>query len=136
MATIIRGIMKIKVLAAAAACATLLSGCGTTIQKDASYKDVMALRDAYVAAGVVTDSKCEDKPTQDAKATQGWQGTTCGANTVLVVFDNGAALGKMVTQDVKYKTARDAVLVGSNWEARGPEFEIKALQEKLGGKLQ
>lgn len=135
MATIIGEIMKIKALAAAAACATLLSACGTTIQKDASYKDVMALRDAYVAAGVVSDHKCEDKPTQDAKADQGWQATTCGSNTVLVVFDNSAALDKMVAQDVKFKTARNAVLVGSNWEARGPEFEMKDLQGKLGGTL-
>ena len=46
----------------------LLSGCGTTVQKDASYKDVLALRDAYVASGSVSDPKCEDKPSQDAKA--------------------------------------------------------------------
>lgn len=128
--------MKIKVLAAGFACAALLTGCGATIQKDASYKDVMALRDAYVAAGIVSDPKCEDKPTQDAKATQGWQATTCGANTVLLVADNSATLNDMVAKDVKYKTARDAVLVGPNWEARGPEFEIKDLQGKLGGQLQ
>lgn len=128
--------MKFKVLAAGIASAALLTGCGTTIQKDASYKDVMALRDAYVAAAIVSDPKCQDKPTQDAKADQGWQATTCGANTVLLVADNSATLNKMVSQDVKYKTARDAVLVGPNWEARGPEFEIKDLQGKLGGKLQ
>lgn len=128
--------MKIKTLAAGIACAALLTGCGTTIQKDASYKDVMALRDAYVAAGIVTDPKCEDKPTQDVKATQGWQATTCGQNTVLLVADNSATLSDMVAKDVKYKTARNAVLVGPNWEARGPEFEIKGLQGKLGGQLQ
>lgn len=127
--------MKLTTFAVTLVCTVLLSGCGTTVQKDASYKDVMALRDAYVAANVVNDPKCEDKPTQNAKADQGWQATTCGANTVLVTFDNSAARDKMVAQDVKYKTARDAVLAGSNWEARGPEFEIKALQEKLGGTL-
>jgi 3-keto-L-gulonate-6-phosphate decarboxylase len=128
--------MKIKSLIVALGCSVLMSGCGTSLQKDASYKDVMALRDAYVAAGIVSDPKCEDKPTQDAKADQGWQATTCGANTVLLVADNSTTLNKMVAQDVKYKTARDAVLVGPNWEARGPEFEIKELQGKLGGKLQ
>lgn len=128
--------MKIQAITAAAACAALLSGCGTTITKDASYKDVMDLRNAYVAADVVKDPKCEDKPTQDAKADQGWQATTCGSNTVLVTFDNTAALYKMVAQDVKFKKAREAVLVGSNWEVRGPELEMKDLQAKLGGKLQ
>ncbi len=128
--------MKIRTIAAAAACAALLAGCGTTVKKDASYKDVMNLRDAYVAADVVKDPKCEDKPTQDAKANQGWQATTCGSNTVLVTFDNTAALNKMVAQDVKFKKAREAVLVGPNWEARGPELEVKDLQGKLGGKLQ
>lgn len=127
--------MKIKVLATALGGAALLSGCGATVQKDASYKDVMALRDAYVAAAVVKDPKCEDKPTQDAKADQGWQATTCGANTVLVTFDNSAALEKMVAQDVKFKEARVAILVGPNWEVRGPEFEVKDLQAKLGGQL-
>jgi len=77
------GFMKIKVLAVALGCAALLSACGTSIQKDASYKDVMALRDASV--GIVSDPKCENKPTQDAKADQGWQATTCCANTVLLV---------------------------------------------------
>jgi curli biogenesis system outer membrane secretion channel CsgG len=128
--------LKVQYVVAAAACAVLLSGCGTTITKDASYKDVMELRDAYIAAGVVKEPKCEDKPTQDAKADQGWQATTCGANTVLVTFDNTAALNKMVAQDVKFKKDREAVLSGPNWTVRGPELEIKDLQAKLGGKLQ
>lgn len=128
--------MKIRVITAAVACAALLAGCGTTITKDASYKDVMDLRNAYVAADVVKDPKCEDKPTQDAKADQGWQATTCGSNTVLVTFDNTAAMNKMVAQDVKFKKDREAILAGPNWMARGPELEMKDLQGKLGGKLQ
>ena len=128
--------MKFRMMAVAIGCAVLVSGCGTSPQKDASYRDVVALRDAYIAAGVVSDPKCEDKPGQDAKAAHGWQALTCGSNTVLVVFDNSSALTKMVAQDMKRKSARDAVLVGPNWEVRGPEFEIKDLQGKLGGKLQ
>ena len=114
----------------------LLAGCGgPAVQKDASYKDVLALKDAYVAADVVSKPDCQDKPTQDAKADQGWQALTCGSNTVLVVFDNTAALDKMTAQDAKYKTPREAILVGPNWEVRGPELEIKDLQGKLGGSL-
>lgn len=127
--------MKLTTFAVAFGCAVLLSGCGTTVQKDASYKDVMALRDAYVAAGVVSNPECKDGPTQDAKADQGWQATMCGTNTVLAVFDNSAALNKMVAQDMKFKKSRNAILVGPNWEARGPEFEMKDLQAKLGGTL-
>jgi hypothetical protein len=41
--------------------------------------------------------------------------------------------GEMVSHDAKHKKAREALLVGPNWEVRGPEFEMKDLQGKLGG---
>ncbi|MCX2747164.1 hypothetical protein OOZ51_04960 [Arthrobacter sp. MI7-26] len=118
------------------AVATLaLTGCGSSIQKDASYSDVLGLRDAYVATGAVADPKCDSKVTEDGKAQWGWQTVNCGMNTVLLVADSQSGLDQQVTTSVKYAASRESILVGANWMIRGPEFEVKAVQAKLGGQL-
>ena len=125
-----------KLLPALTAVSLLLVACGgTTIQKDASYKSALDLRDAYVAAGAVKEPDCDEKITQDAKAQWGWQTVNCGMNTVLLVADSQSALDEQVAKDLKYGTARQAILVGPNWLVRGPEFEVKDVQKSLGGEI-
>lgn len=130
----IAGEMK-KLLPVLAATSLVLVGCGTSVQKDASYKSALDLRDAYVASGAVKEPDCDEKITQDAKAKWGWQTVNCGMNTVLLVADSQSALDEQVAKDLKYGTARQAILVGPNWLVRGPEFEVKDVQKSLGGQI-
>lgn len=125
-----------KLLPASTAVSLLLVACGgTTLQKDASYKSALDLRDAYITSGAVKEADCDEKITQDAKAKWGWQTVNCGMNTVLLVADSQSALDEQVAQDLKYGTAREAILVGPNWLVSGPEFEVKDLQKSLGGEI-
>lgn len=63
-----------KLLMTLTALSLLLVACGgTAIQKNASYKSALDLRDAYVASGAVKEPDCDEKITQDAKAQWGWQ---------------------------------------------------------------
>lgn len=130
------GKMKRNLLPALALTTLLMAACaGPAVQKDANYKSVLDLRDAYVGSGAVKEPKCDEKITQDAKAKWGWQTVNCGMNTVLLVADAQSALDDQVAKDLKYGTAREAILVGPNWLIRGPEFEVKEVQKTLGGQV-
>lgn len=121
-----------------AACLSLLlmAGCSSgSTEKDAHYDGVMELRDAYVASGAIDEPDCKDEPTQDAMAEQGWQATTCGMNTVLLITDSSAVLTDMNERDAKYLEPRQRILTGPNWSIRGPQFDIERLQESLGGEI-
>lgn len=114
----------------------LITGCSAgSIEKDAHYDDVMELRDAYVASDAIEDPDCKDEPTQGVMAEQGWQATTCGMNTVLLITDSDAVLTGMNERDAKFLKPRQRILTGPNWSIRGPQFDIERLQDSLGGEI-
>jgi hypothetical protein len=96
-----------------------------SVQKDATYDNVVALKDAAVAAGL----SCTDfKETDDAAEASG--SGTCGDAAVLAIYASQADQDK-VLEAVKTGTEKQVVLAGPNWTIKYAKAED--LQPTLGG---
>jgi hypothetical protein len=117
-----------KLLVSFTVAAALVSGCGTPVQKDASYGTVEELGRAVKN---VVEVDCGKGTGNSAK--NGWDQDTCGDRAVIGVFTN-----PQTQREVKAKnpTSGGSVIVeGPNWivwAAGGRELQI---QDRLGGAI-
>ena len=117
--------------------ALLIVGCGQEVDKNASYDDILALRDAVEASG----HSCDTFEIREEGAEGALETADCTQKSVLGIFGNAAdaeAAAEGVNEIVvKMLGITSTVLVGPNWSVNcgGERKTCEGLQRSLGGEL-
>lgn len=130
--------MRRALITAGAAALLAVSGCGAQepeVAKDASYGQVVALKDAAVSAGYACPQWTQDNVT-------GAESGFCvpdgdGSKDQFVTFTDTDQRDQVVNSTKVFQRALGAdwgvLIVGPNWLIRLPETDAPKVQEKLGG---
>lgn len=112
--------------------ALLLAGCGSGVEKDATYESP-----EHLAATVnkVGGWECSEDPDTytDTREEYGWMQITCGSFDGIGLFNDAATRDTVVEKSLR--RPGDYALVGRNWVVFGDQFEIEDLQVDLGGEV-
>lgn len=112
--------------AATLVAALLLTGCAGAPADGGSYKDVTALKDAFVKAG----GTCDGWSTHNKSLLADTAGA-CGGDYALSVYDDMEKMKLWV--DTQRMMSRPGAVVGKNWTISG--INPQPVHDKLGGEL-
>ena len=120
--------MKARVLGAIVVTGLTLTGCGASIERDASYGTVESLGKAVSS---VLDIECGKGAGNSATA--GWDQDTCGDKAVIGVFTNSQTQKAVRAKNPSKPGAK--IVEGPNWIVWAKSGAEGKVQEKLGGHI-
>ena len=115
-------------IAAAAAAGILLTGCGPSVERDASYGTVESLGKAVSS---VLNIECGKGAGNSA--TTGWDQDTCGDKATIGVFTNAATQKEVRAKNPTKPGSK--IVEGPNWIVWAKNGAEGQVQEKLGGHI-
>lgn len=120
--------MKKRAIGAAAVTVLALTGCGSSIERDASYGTVESLGKAVSS---VLDIDCGKGAGNSASA--GWDQDTCGDKAVIGVFTNAKTQKEVRAKNPSGPGVK--IVEGPNWIVWAKNGAEKAVQDKMGGQI-
>ena len=116
-----------KLLAPLVLAAIMLTGCGSSPEKDASYEGVNALAIAYEKAVDGVECGRTDRDINDA----GWDYVNCDSTDFVELFNSDDRRDEVISKNPLDSEQRR--LVAANWMLVASQYKIEAAQKVLGG---